>query len=55
MNINNYPNKLSFDTSSISQSGFSNPSTLGRGVTEQQQFVSIRLCAEYMFTSFKSI
>jgi hypothetical protein len=36
---NNNPNKLNFDTSSISQNGFSNPTTLGRGVLEQQQFV----------------
>jgi hypothetical protein len=40
MIINNDPNKLSFDTSSISQSGFSNPNDLGRGVRSQRQFVS---------------
>lgn len=40
MIANNNPNKLSFDTSSISQNGFSNPNTLGRGVINQQQFVS---------------
>ena len=37
---NNNPNKLHFDTSSISQNGFSNSNTLGRGVVQQQQFVS---------------
>lgn len=37
---NNNPNKLNFDTSSISQNGYSNPGALGRGVLEQQQFVS---------------
>jgi len=36
---NNNPNKLKFDTSSISQNGFSNPSALGRGIVDQQNFV----------------
>lgn len=39
MIVNDNPNKLKFDTSSISQNGFSNPNTLGRGIAEQQQFV----------------
>lgn len=37
---NNNQNKLRFDTSSISQNGFSNPNALGRGIMEQQQFAS---------------
>ena len=40
MIVNNNPNKLKFDTSSISQNGYPNPSALGRGVVEQQQFAS---------------
>jgi hypothetical protein len=39
MIANNNPNKLSFDTSSISQNGYSNPNNLGRGIAQQQQFV----------------
>lgn len=38
MNVNNIPNKISFDTSSISQNGFSNPTALGKGVIDQRQF-----------------
>ena len=38
MIANNNPNKIRFDTSSVSQNGFSNPTALGRGVVEQQQF-----------------
>ena len=38
MITNNNPNKLRFDTSSISQNGYSTPMALGRGVVEQQQF-----------------
>jgi hypothetical protein len=38
MIANNNPNKIRFDTSSISQNGFQNPNALGRGVVEQQQF-----------------
>jgi hypothetical protein len=38
MIINNNPNKIRFDTSSISQSGFGNSDALGRGVLDQQQF-----------------
>jgi hypothetical protein len=40
MIINNNPNKLKFDTSSISQNGYNNPQALGRDVINQQQFVS---------------
>jgi hypothetical protein len=39
MITNNNPNQLKFDTSSISQNGFSNPNALGRGVNDQRQFV----------------
>ena len=35
---NNNPNKIRFDTSSISQNGYSNGNMLGRGLVEQQQF-----------------
>jgi hypothetical protein len=38
MITNNNPNKIRFDTSSVSQNGFQNPTALGRGVVEQQQF-----------------
>ena len=38
MIVNNNPNKLTFDTSSISQNGYSNPNALGRGIEQQQQF-----------------
>ena len=36
---NNNPNQLKFDTSSISQNGFNNPTNLGKGFVEQRQFV----------------
>ena len=39
MIVNNNPNGLKFDTSSISQNGFSNPNTLANGIQDQRQFV----------------
>jgi hypothetical protein len=40
MIVNNNPNKLSFDTSSISQNGFDNAGQLGSGIVDQARFVS---------------